>query len=40
MEYIRRHKRIVLIGLIVLAVFTVIFGFQRKRSISVPERSD
>lgn len=31
MEYIRRHKRIVLIGLIVLAVFTVIFGFQRKR---------
>ena len=30
MEYVRRHKKIVLIGLILLAVFTVIFGFQRK----------
>ena len=31
MEYVRRHKKIVLIGLILLAVFTVIFGFQRKK---------
>ena len=36
MEYVRRHKKIVLIGLILLAVFTVIFGFQRK---SVMEQS-
>lgn len=28
MEYVRRHKKIVLIGLILLAVFTVIFGFM------------
>ena len=36
MEYVRRHKKIVLIGLILLAVFTVIFGFQKK---SVMEQS-
>ena len=30
MEYVRRHKKIVLIGLILLAVFTVILVSREK----------